>query len=264
MGRHHTKAVLLLLSAVLATSLLCASVGAQQESPVLKAMTEELERSFAQLQHAEEEPLYYLSYAVTDTRSEVMSASGGAIVNESQDRSRLLDIDLRVGSPALDNTHEIRGGGAGGPGGGGFGRVTQIPVEDDPDAIKSFLWQQTDRAYKQAQEQLIRAKANMAVKVEEERKADDFSAAPTVVSLGELAAFPEFDRDMWREKVKTLSKRLLAEPYILSANASFGVEVTHEFQANNEGTQIQFSRPSVSLILSVSGIADDGMQLSRS
>jgi predicted Zn-dependent protease len=251
----------LILLALLISALTLKGAAAQQESPVLRAMSEELQRSFAKLQHAEDEPLYYLCYAITEDEIAAISASGGAIVADSSDRSRTLDVDLRVGSPKLDNTHEIRGGFGGM---GGFGGATQVPIDNDPDAVKAALWQQTDRAYKQAQEQLIRAKANLAVKVEEERKADDFSAAPPVVHIGELAEFPAFDHDMWQEKVKALSAKLLAEPYILSANASFSIDMTHEFLVNNEGTRIQFSRPSVSVILSVSGLAEDGMDLSRS
>jgi predicted Zn-dependent protease len=262
MNRSHTKLILFAFALyLLASAQLCrAATPAPQESPLLAAMTEELQRSFARLEHAESEPLYYLGYTITDSTEDVLHARGGAIFSDWRSRWRLLDVDLRVGSPQLDSMHEIRdsededwmytGG-------------VSTPVEDDADAIKAFLWLQTDAAYKAAQERLIKVKANLTVKVEEERKADDFSISPAVVHVESLEPFPEFDRDGWKAKVKALSLRLQAEPYILSAVAELKVDLTSRFMVSNEGTQVQTSAPRTELSLTAWGLAQDGMALSR-
>lgn len=263
MDRSQGKivALLLLLAVALTPGLICVGASAAQESPILAAMTEELQRSFAQLENAEDEPLYFLSYTITDSTIDFLYSSAGAVVSDWTSRQRLLDVDLRVGSPELDSTHEIRD--AEDEGWSYTGGVW-VPVEDDADAVRAFLWQQTDTAYKEAQERLIKVKANLAVKVEEERKADDFSQSPALVHIEDLESFPEFDRERWKEKVKALSRRLQAEPYILSAVAELQIELASTFMVNSEGTRVQTSAPRTELSLTAWGLAEDGMRLSRS
>jgi predicted Zn-dependent protease len=261
MNRSQCKNVFHLLCAVLlVATVACAGTSAAQESPILSAMTEELQRSFAQLHEAEDEPLYYLRYTITHQKRDYFYSSEGALVTDWSAERRLLDLDLRVGSFALDCTHEIRGGGYDDS---GYEGPVWIPIEDDPDAVKAFLWQETDRRFKSAQERLINVKANQAVKVEEEHEADDFSPAPVVVHIDDLAPYPDFDRDEWKARLKELSRRLQPEPYILSGVACLDVLLEHRFTVTSEGTRIQTSSPSSELNLTVWGIAQDGMTLSR-
>ncbi len=89
--------------------LIASTVFAAGQSPLLGAMKTELDRSMGVLRNADQVPLYYLSYHVTDTDRHSISASYGAIMSVSNSRERVLDIDCRVGDAKLDNTHEIRG-----------------------------------------------------------------------------------------------------------------------------------------------------------
>src|SRR5512139_707463 len=77
---------------------------------LLDVMKTELDRSMANLGNASEAPLYYLQYAVAERHSwEVRAINGGLESPQRTDR-RMLDVEVRVGSPQLDNTHRIRGG----------------------------------------------------------------------------------------------------------------------------------------------------------
>src|SRR5579859_2660058 len=78
--------------------------------PVFDAMALELHRSLGHLRNAEKTPLYFLEYELTDSIQYNVGASNGALAWES-DRSyeRFLDVDARVGSRKLDNTHQIKG-----------------------------------------------------------------------------------------------------------------------------------------------------------
>ncbi len=76
---------------------------------MLEAMKTEMVRSMEQLKK-QPAPPYFLSYEVTQTETAGTTGSFGALVSSYPgSRRRMLGIDLRVGSEALDNTHPIRG-----------------------------------------------------------------------------------------------------------------------------------------------------------
>src|SRR5512146_2096137 len=115
--------------------LLATSVVAQdQADPVLVAMKQELARSFTNLKKASVQP-YFLSYEVTDNHAIQIRASFGALMSSDDERTRVLDIDLRVGDYKLDNTHPMADAGRG-PGAG----QVQMPIDDGPDALRNALW----------------------------------------------------------------------------------------------------------------------------
>ena len=155
--------------------LACGVAGAQNSgvprSPVLTAMKAELTRSLATFK-TQPTPPYFLSYEVTDDRTFAVNASFGEITLSRKDHQRKLDIDLRVGSPQLDNTHEIRGGM---PDLGGFMNrflMVAMPLDDDPAAIRNVIWYSTDQKYKAAVEQFTKVKTNVEVQAAPDDKSD--------------------------------------------------------------------------------------------
>ena len=76
------------------------------ELPILIAMKNEMQRTMEGLSK-ESNPPYFLSYAVTETKTIRMSASFGKLKYSENIASRILDIDIRVGNYELDNTHTI-------------------------------------------------------------------------------------------------------------------------------------------------------------
>ena len=109
-----------------------------------------------------------------------MSGAFGALVSSNEGAHRALDVDLRVGDYALDNTHPMRGGDEASP---ATARPASAacPTDDAPTPSAPSLWYQTDRKYKRAVEQLTKVKTNVQVKVEEEDKSADFCAEPPQV-----------------------------------------------------------------------------------
>ncbi|HLY16086.1 MAG TPA: hypothetical protein VKR61_02625, partial [Bryobacteraceae bacterium] len=89
---------------------LCFTAAASAQSPVLlDAMSEELQRNFATLKSKADPAPYFLSYETTEEDSHAVSATLGAITAHGQNKSRRLDVCIRVGSPKLDNYHRVRG-----------------------------------------------------------------------------------------------------------------------------------------------------------
>ena len=230
---------------------------AAKESVLLQAMQAELDRSFENLKDKEDAPLYFLMYSASEDVYSQMSAVLGAITGEAEGHGRRLDIDLRVGSPELDNTHEIRGGGYAPMGGS-----TSVPIEDEAGPIRARIWLATDRAFKDAQERYIKVQTDMAVKVEEEDQSADFSAADPVVHLGETGSM-EVDKEAWRAKLRAYSLRFKEHPFVYQSGASITASATNRFMVNTEGTRIQTGDAHIRLSLSCSTKAEDGMDLQR-
>ena len=235
--------------------------------PLLAALTEELSRSFKLLQQKRDtgrggEGLYYLSYRLNDGQWFQETASFGALENTAPaedplaGRARLLDVSARVGSRALDNTHQVRDElSFEGRLGTGF-----LPIEDDLPALKVGIWRATDDAYKSAVKQLIKVKANRAVKVEEEDKANDFSVEKPQASVGPRESHT-IDRAQWRERLKRLSAIFKQHPKILRSSVGMQGGTTTMYFVDSEGARVREGRFYARVTIAGSVKADDGMDL---
>jgi predicted Zn-dependent protease len=230
------------------------------EDVLLKAMNDELSRSIKSLKGEEYAPLYYLQYEVFDIEERTISAVLGAIQTDDSERSRFLDVALRVGDYALDNTHEIRGRGGGGYHGA---NETRMPLVDDYDALRASIWLATDEAFKDAQERYIRVKQDKAVKVEEEDPSPDFSPGKGHVYTSDHSP-PQIDSDEWRSLLKEVSARFREYDHILTSRASLSTESVTKYIVDSEGSKLKFSEDYIRVSLFGNSKADDGMRLYRS
>ncbi len=229
-----------------------------QADPVLATMERELARVSHHLEKAPV-PIYFLSYQLTDDRAVHIAASFGALVDSREQHARVLDVDLRVGDRALDNTHPLRGeapfGDQAGPSGG-----PGVPLEGDPDALRVALWRETERKYRRAVQRLGQVKANVQVKVEQEDRSGDFSSEAAETYSEPPAPFT-FDTAAWERKARIFSAPFSGHKEIIEA----GVQVTAELETrryvNSEGSRIQTSTPFYRLVISATAKADDGMEL---
>lgn len=227
---------------------------AAEKSAVLEAMRIELDRSLRVLGE-QPVPPYYLGFEVTDRDRAFASGSFGTLVSSNRDRDRYLDVDLRVGSHALDNTRPVRGGQS-------FSNrnVALTPIEDDVDALRSRIWQETDRHYKNALERLTTVKADVNVKVEAEDTSADFSREKPVRYLGERTKLA-VDLPEWEAKVRRYSAPFAEHGDIYRANARLSAEVETRWLVNSEGSEVQTSETRYRLSITASTKAEDGMTL---
>ncbi len=233
-------------------------LSAQQADPVLSAMKGELNRSFQNLKKATPPP-YFLSYQLTDNRAVVITASFGALTGSTEGKTRLLDVDLRVGDYKLDNTHPIREGSAFGAFGERMGEP-RMPLDDAPDALSVALWQVTENRYRRAVEQLEHVKANVQVKVEQEDRSGDFSAAGVENYREPIAPF-FIDSKIWEEKVRKFSQPFAEHKEIIESSAQIDAEIETRRYVNSDGSQVLMSSPFYRLSISATAKADDGMEL---
>ena len=253
--------------AVIGQVIVCAAwlgpLGAQARprSPVLQAMKDELARSLATLK-SQPTPPYFLSYEISEVSRATVVGSFGAVTRSREGRRRALDVDLRVGDYRFDNTHPLRGGFPGRDFMDFGERSTDIPIDDDPTAIRAALWYATDRDYKRAVQQLTWVKTNALVGVAAEDSSPDFSGEPRE-SYSEPRASLAVDRRVWEDRLRRYTAPFARYADIYEASARFIAEVETRWYVNSEGTEIETSQPIYRLYLFAFSKADDGMELPR-
>jgi len=233
---------------------------ALQSSPVLQAMKDELTHSLDALK-GQSTPPYFLSYEIGESNNISIVGSFGTITRSNESRRRLMNIDLRVGDYKVDNTRALRGSGQSFDFADRFSFI-EIPIEDDPAAIRTTLWYHTDQKYKRAVEQLTKVKTNMQVQVEQEDKSADFSQEPPETYTEKLQALA-LDRHTWEEKIRKYTAPFARYGDIYEANAVLSASAETRWFVSNEGSQIQTSQTYYRLFISAFTKADDGMELPR-
>lgn len=148
--------------------------------PVLMdAMATELHRALAELGSSTEpvtaskqkipaQKPYFLSYSVADAESVTITSQYGAIMNSSASHERTADVQVRLGSPAEDNTHGTHRASA--------LTTMALPLTDDRAAIERTLWYATNRGYGKALDALEKVKTEQQVRAREEDSSPDFTA----------------------------------------------------------------------------------------
>jgi len=226
------------------------------EYPLLNAMKNEMKRTMDGLAN-QSTPPYFLSFAVTETKTIRMNAVFGNVKSSEQTLSRILDIDIRVGNHELDNTHTIRGSRFEF---GGGGRGIELPMTNDEKALRSVMWNATDKLYKKAVERYGKVLTNRAVKVKEEDSSADFSRQQPIESIAPDQSFI-IDSLQWLKKIKQLSALFAVDPKIYTGEVYFQADIITKYFVSSEGTVIRQSEPNVRMFASASTKADDGMTL---
>jgi TldD protein len=231
--------------------------GQAKRSPLIAALQAELDRSMKALS-AQDPPAYYLGYTVTDTQRAEVSGSNGALLTSTEGRNRWLEVTVRAGSYALDNSHKVgeRQMQNGGPG-------TPVPVDDDADVLRRAIWLETDKQYRAADEALIKIKTGKEVKVETvEGRAPDFSREEPHTFIGPQVSIT-VDRKPWEEKVRAYTKAFRDSTAIINSIVTFTGQAQNAFQVTSEGTQLQYGQIRYRLELFIQGKAPDGMDIDR-
>lgn len=223
---------------------------------VIQILDEELNRNFAALRKADP-AAYFLSYEMVEQEAEAVTATLGALQNTSTNKSRNLDVSIRVGDPTIDNYRQIRGDRP------QFSGAIVMPLEDEPNAIRRRLWLETDRVYRASGQRLMNIKTNQQVKLEGDDKSGDFSPAPTVVKYENVPAL-KFDTKAWQERARKWSQYFADKPEVLASSVVVVGQREVKTFVNTEGTKLQHGRQFARIIISARGKAGDGMNLAAS
>jgi TldD protein len=221
---------------------------------LLKTMQDELARAKTELAKSESAP-YFISYTVYDQDLIVLVGAYGSLLTDAALQRRQADVTMRVGSPALDNTHgQSRSSGM---------SSGTLPIGEDPDASARVLWELTDREYKRAAPAFLNVKTNTAVRAEEEDTSPDFSKETPQTHVEKSTAPLHFDRSAWEEEIRRLSAAFRKFPDIYFATVVLQVTNSNERTVSSEGSAVETPSTSARLVMEAQTRADDGMDLLR-
>lgn len=232
---------------------------ARAEQPLEQVLQQEAVRNL-EIMSKEAVPAYYISYRVEERQVEGVSSKFGEINGYNRQRNRLVHIRVRVGSPQLDNTHEIKENNVNDV--VAF-EAYELPVENNETAIRQVLWLCTDKVYKTAVQRFLNVKANVAVKVASEDQSPDFSDETREQYSEKPVAFAslKFDREGWEKKVKAYSAVFKENRDLTDGTAGMEVNLCRFYFADTEGARISQNRAEYRITLNAQALADDGMEL---
>jgi predicted Zn-dependent protease len=198
---------------------------------------------------------YFLSYSVADAENVTITAEFGAITNSSSSHNRVADVQVRLGTPALDNTH-------------GDHRTSALttmplPLTDSRDAIERSLWFATNRGYAKALDALEKVNTEQQVRAKEEDTSADFSAQKPVDDVLASATPLEVDRAAWANRLRAISGVFRAHQNILYDMVALQVSHETDYFVSSEGSRIAAPEQVARLVVLARTRATDGMDLFR-
>jgi predicted Zn-dependent protease len=240
---------------VVAALSVCAAFA--QTTPLLDILKQEMDRNFSILKEKSDPAPYFISYSVSEQKTDFFSGSLGTLQGQGSNTSRIFDVSVRVGSPKLDNYHATRGERP------QFTRATLLPLDDDPDGIRRRVWMETDRATRAATQRLINLRTSTQVNVAAEDQSDDFSKEEPSVYASTPKKF-NVDTKTWEDAVRKWSGEFKKFPQVLSSGVSVRLFQETKYLVNTEGTRVQHGRTFARITIGASSKAEDGMDLSTS
>ena len=237
---------------------------AQSTTPILlDAMTTELHRAFTSLGKPapgsldadKQLPPYFLSYTVSDASAVSIRAQFGAVVDSSANHVRVADVQVRLGSPKLDNTHGDHRGSA--------VNSLQLPLGDNREALARSLWLATNTGYGTALDNYLRVRTEAEVRAKEEDNSPDFSQEPPQTYIAQPAPPVTVDRAAWEKRVSALSKIFREFPDVYQNVVMLTAQNETDYYASSEGSQVVTPHMQARIVAIAVTRADDGMDLFR-
>jgi len=228
----------------------------EESNYILRAMKDELHRSMNSLVIEGSEKPYYMEYTILEQREWKIQAGFGALTRSDVDRKRYLQAKVKVGDYASDNSGYVSS------------RLIysfswtfpNVVVKDENyNALRRQIWLLTDRAYKDAVEQLAAKKAFLKNQVESQDIADFSQESPVQNQIkGKEFAV---NLENWEIRVKKFSRIFREFPSVQESKVNLLIKQNLRYYTNSEGTVT--SRPDIliSLVVNASSRTEDGMEL---
>jgi len=229
------------------------------EAVLIDALDTELKRAMSSLGSdgagAQQPKPYFLSYAVDDATSVAIAAQYGAITNSNESHLRSVDVQVRLGSPAEDNTH-------------GDHRTSALttlplPLTNDRDAIARSLWFATNRGYARALDGYLKVKTEQQVRAKEEDASADFSEEQPKTDLLPPAPVLVVNRADWEKRLREISTIFTQYPDIIADQVEFQASNETDYFVSSEGARVDNPSHVARLVIVARTRAADGMDMFR-
>lgn len=225
--------------------------------PVLASMKKELDRNFSAMKSQGAAPVYFLAYRGLEGEHTSVSGKWGALSDKSDPtKFRFAQVELRVGSPKLDNSHNLRG----------YNDTSvhvisdSLPMDNNDISLRTILWRLTDKAFWMAQKRFALVKASKDVKVEEQDQSDDFAVEKPETAAAEPMTY-KVDQAEWEDKIRRLSGEFNKYPEIKDSYVRFTCGSQVNYLVTSDGAYIQDACKSHIVSIYADTVANDGMVL---
>jgi len=236
-----------------------AKVDKGDPAPVLDILERELATNLAQLSTENvEAKAYFLAYDLVATEQLWISAEDGVLVRDELEGDRTIDVDLRVGSRDLDNSHSRDGDH--GPG-NGLGSGLPVSIDDEDLSLAQSLWLDTEEQYHAAIASLREVESDEQLRSEGKGHPDFSTEKPTSLVQPEVDLDFTAVADRMRPIVREVSARLGNDPRILGSTVDLTATVDNHYFVNSEGSRVQTGRVRLRILLDARTQAEDGMRL---
>ena len=218
---------------------------------LLQALSDELARSADSLRLEGLAEPYYLAYRVDDGLTLQIEARFGAVAIRDRQRSRMLEVAIRVGGPEADNWNFLDPTSM-------FGgmRTVRVPLEDRYGAIRHQLWRLSDDRYKRAAEALAGKTAALEGRLKE-AEIPDFSEEPPHVSIQPRMEL-SLEEAPWVELARRASAVFRDYPMVEDARARVLVRLRNRYFTSSDGSRSRVPEAVYAVLLTTTARARSG------
>ena len=253
------------LAALLLASSIASAAFAQAPADndhTMQAMKDEMARAKSRLElqiTKGDKPVrpYYIEYRLLDLDVREVVGEFGALLSSTHNRSRIMDVNARVGDYKLDSSNFV-----GEDAFRGFiGSTGTVGIDRDYDSLRQDLWIATDQAFKEAAETYSRKQAYLS-SLARQSDIDDFAKVETVQHVEPLATSDWSNRN-WEQEARDTSSALRAFPMIYESRVTYYLVYTTEYLLTSEGTAVRANHSFAAIEGGMNALAKDGMQVAH-
>jgi len=179
--------------------------------------------------------LYYLSYLLRDVRTMQIWGRLGNINHISDQDSRSLFCDCRVGSYRYDQVWE--GGLEDNDAETETYDYMEMPIGNDTDALKYHVWKLTDGRFREAVRNYLRKKSHHITYLDSNGGLASFRRAAPIRDI-RVRPFRPVDVSRWRDFVVSSSRVAKSFPQVKNSWVEFRVRDTNRLFVNSEGSRV--------------------------
>ena len=228
----------------------------------MQAMKDEMARAKSRLELAippSNQPVkpYYIEYQLLDMDIREVTAEFGALLGTNHSRSRIMNVEARVGDYKLDSSNFISDEGFR----GFIGSQGTVGIDRDYNSLRQDLWIATDQAFKEAVETYSRKQAYLS-SLARPSDIDDFSKVEVVQHVEPLANSDWSGRN-WEQEARDTSAALRAFPQIYESRVTYYLVYTTEYLLTSEGTEMRSNHSFAAIEAGMNTLADDGTQVNH-
>jgi TldD protein len=224
-------------------------------------LAQEQKTNHAELRRLDSLAPYFLSYRVNDTTALHFSLNKGGFIADRKQSGRALQVEARVGSREIDNSHPMREA-LDFAQWRGFQNVA-LPLDSNAEYLRRALRTSTDFASRAARDQYLKIVQNLRVRPATEDSGMDFSISPKVVVREKnKPAIPERKAlGLFADSLREISKLFISPAWLYSSSISVDFRQVEKRLVTTEGTQLHQVEKLGTVSLYVETKATDGMVL---